>query len=187
VVLDLDRSDLGSQDAILEIRRCSDVPVIALSSRQPEAYLVAAFDRGADNFVEKPFGVSELLARIRSLLRRALKTKGEKALYHHGAFLIDILGHTVRRDGERVRLKPTEFEILSLLVRNSGRVVSYQRFFKSASGGAYCRNKQALRTSVCSLRQKIEDDPSKSEDHSDGGADRLSPCTQFGSRDESGL
>jgi two-component system KDP operon response regulator KdpE len=159
VVLDLDLSNLGGHDAILEIRRWSDVPVIALSGRQPEAYLVAAFDRGADDYVEKPFRVSELLARIRSLLRRDLKTKGEKALYHCGTLLIDILDPSVRRDGELVRLRPTEFEILSLLVRNSGRVVSYQRFLESPSGGAYCRNKAALRTSVWSLRQKIEDDP----------------------------
>jgi two-component system, OmpR family, KDP operon response regulator KdpE len=160
VVLDLDLSDLGDRDPILEIRRRSDVPLVALSSRQTEVYLVAAFDRGADDYVEKPFRVGELLARIRSLLRRDLKTKGQEALYHCGTLDIDVLDHSVRRGGELVRLKPSEFEILSLLVRNSGRVVSYQRFLKSPSGGADCRSKQALRTSVCSLRQKIEDDPS---------------------------
>jgi DNA-binding NarL/FixJ family response regulator len=122
----LDLSDLGGHDPILEIRRCSDVPVIALSGRQPEAYLVAAFDHGADDYVEKPFRVSELLAPIRSLLRRGIKAKAEESVYHCGTLIIDIVERRVTRGSEPIRLAPTEFEILSLLVHNSGRVVPYQ-------------------------------------------------------------
>jgi len=159
VVLDLDLPDLSGHEEIREIRRISDVPVIALSGRHAEADLVAALDLGADDYVEKPFRAAELLARIRSVLRRGLKTKGEEAVYHCGAILIDTLDHSATRGGEPIRLAPKEFEILSLLVRNSGRVVSYQQLIESPSGEHYCRNKQALRTTIWSLRQKLEDDP----------------------------
>ena len=159
VVLDLDLRELSGRDAIIETRRWSDVPVVALSGRHAEADLIAALDLGADDYVEKPLRTGELLARVRSALRRGLKAKGEEAVYHHGALEVDILDHVVRRYGEPIRLAPTEFEILSLLVRSSGRVVPYQRFLKSPSGEPYCRNRQALRAAVWGLRQKIEDDP----------------------------
>jgi two-component system KDP operon response regulator KdpE len=160
VVVDLDVPDLSRHnDAIIEMGRCADAPIIALSGGCTEAHLVAAFDRGADDYVEKPLRVAELLARIRSLLRRNLKTKGNKAVYHCEGLLIDILEHSVTRGGEPIKLKPSEFEILSLLVRNSGRVVSYQRFLNSQSGRTLCRNKQALRASIWGLRRKIEHNP----------------------------
>jgi len=159
IVLDLDRSDPRGQEGIVEIRRGSDVPVIALSGRRAEADLVAALDLGADDYVEKPFRAGELLARIRSLLRRSLKARGEAAAYRCGDLDIDILDHSVTRGGDPIRLTPTEFEILALLVRGAGRVVPYQRFLASASGEPYCRNRRALRAAVWGLRQKIEDDP----------------------------
>jgi len=123
IVLDLDRSDPRGQEGIVEIRRGSDVPVIALSGRRAEADLVAALDLGADDYVEKPFRAGELLARIRSLLRRSLKARGEAAAYRCGDLDVDILDHSVTRGGEPIRLTPTEFEILALLVRGAGRVV----------------------------------------------------------------
>jgi two-component system KDP operon response regulator KdpE len=159
VVLDLDLPGLSGRDAILETRRWSDVPMIALSGQHTEADLVAALDLGADDYVEKPFRASELLARIRSVLRRGLKAKGEESVYHCGALEVDVLDHVVTRAGEPIRLTPTEFAILSLLVRNVGRVVSYQRFLESPSGERSCRNRQVLRTAISGLRQKIEDDP----------------------------
>ena len=159
IVLDLDRSDPRGRQGVAEIRRGSDVPVIALSGRRAEADLVAALDLGADDYVEKPFRAGELLARIRSLLRRSLKARGEAAAYRCGDLDIDILDHSVTRGGDPIRLTPTEFEILALLVRGAGRVVPYQRFLASASGEPYCRNRRALRAAVWGLRQKIEDDP----------------------------
>ncbi len=159
VVLDLDLSDSGGHEGVLEIRRGSDVPVIALSGRRGEADLVAALDLGADDYVEKPFRASELLARIRSLLRRSLKAHGETAAYNCGGLDIDILDRSVTRGGEPIRLTPTEFEILALLVRGAGRVVPYQRFLESASGEPYRRNRRALRAAVWGLRQKIENHP----------------------------
>jgi two-component system KDP operon response regulator KdpE len=159
LILDLDLSDLSGQDKILEIRKCSDIPLIVLSGQSDEAALVAALDFGADDYVEKPFRASELLARIRSVLRRSLKARGEEAAYHSGTLVVDILDHSVARNGEPIRLTPTEFEILSLLVRNAGHVVPYQRFVDSRSGARHCRSKQALRASIWSLRQKIEETP----------------------------
>jgi two-component system KDP operon response regulator KdpE len=159
LILDLGLSDLSGRDKILEIRNDSDIPVIVLSDQRGEAALVAAFDLGADDYVEKPFRASELLARIRSVLRRSLKARGEEAAYHRGTLVVDILDHSVTRDGEPIRLTPTEFEVLSLLVRNAGHVVPYQRFVDSLSGANHCRSKQALRALIWSLRQKIEETP----------------------------
>jgi two-component system, OmpR family, KDP operon response regulator KdpE len=159
VVLDLDLSALRGHDAILEIRRRSDVPMIVLSGRHGEVDLVDALDRGADDYLEKPFRASELLARIRSVLRRSLKAHGEEAIYRCGDLIVDILGHSVMRGGEPIRLTPTEFEILSLLVRSAGRLVPYQRFVGSLSDAKHSWSRQALRASIWSLRHKIEEIP----------------------------
>jgi two-component system KDP operon response regulator KdpE len=159
VVLDLDLRDLSGRDAIIETRRWLDVPVVALSGRHAEADLIAALDLGADDYVEKPFRTGELLARVRSVLRRGLKAKGEQAVYQFGTLEVDILAHVVKRRGEPIKLAPTEFEILALLVRNVGRVVPYQRFLEPQNGRRCCANKQALLTTIWALRQKIEDDP----------------------------
>jgi two-component system KDP operon response regulator KdpE len=159
VILDLDPSDMSGHDAILEIRRLSDIPMIVISGQHREADLVAALDLGADDYVEKPFRAGELLARVRAALRRGFKAHGEQAVYHRGSLRIDILDHSVMRGSKRIALSPTEFEILSLLVRGAGRVVTYQRIYDFLSGAGRCQNKQALRASIWSLRQKIEARP----------------------------
>jgi two-component system, OmpR family, KDP operon response regulator KdpE len=159
VLLDLNQADETAHGAILEIRRNSDLPLIVLSYRHREADLVAVLDLGADDYVEKPFRAGELLARIRSLIRRSLKAHSEEATYHRGDLLINVLNHSVTRGGEPVKLTPTEFEILTLLVRSAGRIVPYRRFLEPATGGSYRKSKQALRSSIWGLRQKIEETP----------------------------
>ena len=159
VILDLSLPDSSDHDTILAVHRWSDVPMIVLSAQHRESDLVDALDLGADEYIEKPFRTSELLARIRSLLRRSLKSRGETPVYHCGAVDIDILDHRVTRGGAPVRLTSAEFEILALLVRSSGRVVPYQRFFESPGDVRHCRNKQTLRSTIYSLRQKIEETP----------------------------
>ena len=156
MILDL---DLVESDAIPDLRSRSDAPMIALSSQHREAELVSALDGGADDYIEKPPRPSELLARIRSLLRRSLKARGEEPAYRCGPLLINILAHTVMRSGDPVKLSPTEFEILSLLARNSGRVVPYERFLEPHGSVRHCDNMQALRAAIWSLRQKVEADP----------------------------
>jgi two-component system KDP operon response regulator KdpE len=159
VILDLAFADVSGHDAILEIRRRSDVPMIVLSGRHGEVELVDALHRGADDYLEKPFRSSELLARIRSVLRRSLKAHGEEAVYRSGDLIVDILDHSVMRGGEPIRLTPTEFEILSLLVCNVGHIVPYQRFVDSLSDAKHSWSRQALRASIWSLRHKIEEIP----------------------------
>ena len=157
VTLDVDL--LGGSDAITEMRRASDVPIIALSSRRAEADLIAALDLGADDYVEKPFRTGELLARVRSVLRRGFRSRGEEAVYRFGPLEVDIPAHVVTRYGEPISLAPTEFEILSLLVRSVGRIVPYQQFINPPSGRYCCANRRALHNTISTLRQKIEDDP----------------------------
>jgi len=157
VVLDLDVSSGG--DRITEIRRFSDVPIVALSSRPAEADLVAALDLGADDYIEKPFRTGELLARVRSVLRRGFRGRGEEVVYRFGPLEVNILDHVVRRYGEPIRLAPTTFEILSLLIRNMGRLVPYQQFIDPPNGKYCCANKRALHSAMRMLREKIEDDP----------------------------
>jgi two-component system KDP operon response regulator KdpE len=159
VLLDLEPSDVTGHDAIIEIHRHSALPMIALSDRHREADLVAVLDLGADDYLEKPFRASELLARIRSLLRRSLKAHGEEAIYRRGDLLINVLNRSVTRGGGPIKLTPTEFEVLSLLVRYTGRVVPYRRFLEPARDTMHRRSRQALRSSIWSLRQKIEKTP----------------------------
>lgn len=162
MVLDLDASEPSARDTITEARRCSDIPLIVLSGQHREADVVTALDLGADDFVVRPFRTSELLARIRSTLRRSAKAHGEESVYNCGDLRVDILDHSVMRGGESIRLTPTEFEILAILVRNGGRVVSYEGLLRSLGQMKHCRDKQALRTFIWSLRQKIKkapDDP----------------------------
>jgi two-component system KDP operon response regulator KdpE len=159
VVLDLDLSEMRGRDAMLAIRSHSDVPVIALSSRRKEGDVVTALDLGADDFVEMPFRASELLARIRAALRRSLTAKGEKALFHCGSLLIDIVDHSIVRDGAPIKVTPAEFAVLSLLVRSSGRVVSHQKLLEALSAAHCCRNRHGLHTCIWGLRRKIEDEP----------------------------
>ena len=156
-VLDLDSS--GGRDAIVEMRRLADVPIVAISGQRSEADLVAALDLGADDYVEKPFRTGELLARVRSALRRGFKSRGEEAVYRFGPLEVDILDHVVTRRGEPIRLGPAEFEILSLLVRKAGRVVPYRQFLDPPGGKYCCANKRALHNAISVLREKIQDDP----------------------------
>jgi two-component system KDP operon response regulator KdpE len=159
MVLDLDVSEPGARDTIIEARRCSDIPVIVLSRQNREADVVAALDLGADDYVVMPFRTSEFLARIRSALRRGVKARGEEAVYHCGDLRVDILDHSVMRQGEPIRLTPTEFAILAILVRSGGRVVSYEGLLQSLGQVRHSKDRQALRTFIWSLRQKLEDDP----------------------------
>ena len=119
----LDLADARCHNLIVEIRQHTDVPLIVLSDQQRESDLVAAFDLGAGDYVLKPFRPNDLMARTRSVLRRGMRARGEHAIYHRGGLAVDIISHSVTRAGKPIRLAPAEFGILSLLVRNCGRIV----------------------------------------------------------------
>jgi two-component system KDP operon response regulator KdpE len=159
VVLDLGLPDMDGKDVIRELRAWSKVPIIVLSARDREAEKIAALDLGADDYVNKPFGIGELMARLRAALRHAAQTAGQATKLCTGSLLVDTLAHTVTRDGEPVRLTPKEFDLLALLVRNAGRVVTHRQILTSVWGPAHTEDLQYLRVFIGQLRQKLEPNP----------------------------
>lgn len=161
VVLDLGLPDMDGKDVIGRVREWSDVPIIVLSAREREAEKIAALDRGADDFVNKPFGVGELMARLRAALRHRMQRNGETPVIRVGELEIDVPRRRVTRDGEEVRLTPREFELLAFLARHAGRVVTHKQILTAVWGPAHEGDTQYLRVYVGQLRQKIELDSSE--------------------------
>jgi two-component system, OmpR family, KDP operon response regulator KdpE len=159
VVLDLGLPDMDGKDVIRELRAWSKVPIIVLSARDREAEKIAALDLGADDYVNKPFGIGELMARLRAALRHAAQTAGQATKLRTGGLIVDTLAHTVTREGEPVRLTPKEFDLLALLVRNAGRVVTHRQILTSVWGPAHTEDLQYLRVFIGQVRQKLEPDP----------------------------
>ncbi|MEQ1615363.1 MAG: response regulator transcription factor [Hyphomicrobiaceae bacterium] len=160
IILDLGLPDMDGKDVLTEIRRRSDVPVIVLSARDREAEKIAALDLGADDYVNKPFAIGELLARIRSALRRRKLVAPElPTIYRVGAVTLDTGAHQVRRGEATVHLTPKEFELLLMLARYSGRVITHRQILTEVWGPAHGADTQYLRVFIGQLRQKLEDDP----------------------------
>jgi two-component system KDP operon response regulator KdpE len=162
---DLVMLDLGlpGMDGIEMIRRLreggSAVPIIVLTSRTDEAGKVEALDLGADDYVTKPFGMDELLARIRAALRHRLQQEGERPLFHSGDLAVDLVRRIVTVRGAEVKLSPREYDILRLLVRHVGKVLTHRMLLKEVWGGD--ADVQYLRIYIRQLRQKIEPDPER--------------------------
>jgi two-component system KDP operon response regulator KdpE len=160
VVLDLGLPDLEGTEVCRRIRAKSQVPIIVLSARGAEADKVNALDLGADDYVTKPFGPEELLARIRVALRRAgAEERAETGLFRAGALAIDYDRRRVVRDGTEIRLTPKEFDLLSLLARNHDRVLTHRAILKAIWGPNAVEQPEHLWTLVAQLRKKIEPDP----------------------------
>lgn len=159
IVLDLGLPDGDGTTVIRTVRECSDVPIVVLSAREREAEKIEALDLGADDFVNKPFGVGELMARIRTALRHRLQRRSETPVLKLGDLEIDNLRHRLTRAGAEIRLTPKEFDLLSCLARNAGRVVTHKQILNAVWGPAHTENTQYLRVYVGHLRQKIEKDP----------------------------
>ena len=158
VVLDLGLPDLDGTDVIGELRRFTAVPIVVLSARTDSADKVHALDRGADDYVTKPFGVDELAARLRAAVRRA-GDGGPHRRVDAGDLRIDLADRTVHRGGEPVRLTPTEWSILELLVQHPGRLVSRRELLHHIWGPAERRETSYLRVYLAQLRRKLEADP----------------------------
>ena len=159
IVLDLGLPDLEGTEVCRRIRAKSQVPIIVLSARGAEADKVHALDLGADDYVTKPFGPEELLARIRVALRRAGAEEGESGLFRAGDLTVDYDRRRVVRGGTEVRLTPKEFELLSLLARNHDRVLTHRAILKAVWGPNAVEQPEHLWTLVAQLRKKIEPDP----------------------------
>ena len=160
VVLDLGLPDGDGKDVIRQVRTWSDVPIIVLSARDREAEKVEALDLGSDDFVNKPFGVSELLARMRTALRHRLERAAETPVLRTANLEIDNVRHRVMRGAVEVKLTPKEFDLLSFLSRHAGKVVTHKQILTAVWGPAHATDTQYLRVYVGQLRQKIEADPS---------------------------
>ncbi len=162
IVVDLGLPDTDGIDVIRELRTWTDQPVIVLSARTNEEAKVGALDAGADDYLTKPFSVSELLARIRAQLRR--RNRGgqqEKPLVRFGSVLLDLSERRVSRDGIAVHLTPIEYRLLTTLVRHAGRVLTHQQLLREVWGPAYVENQHYLRVYMGHLRHKLEVDPAQ--------------------------
>jgi two-component system, OmpR family, KDP operon response regulator KdpE len=159
VVLDLGLPDGDGKDVIARVREWSDVPIVILSARDREAEKIEALDLGADDYVNKPFGVGELMARMRTALRHRLQRRAETPVVRVGELEIDNVRHRVTRAGEEVKLTPREFELLFFLARQAGRVVTHKQILTAVWGPAHTEDTQYLRVYIGHLRQKIEPNP----------------------------
>jgi two-component system KDP operon response regulator KdpE len=160
VVLDLGLPDLDGLEVLKRLRESgSSVPVIVLSSRADEPGKVKALDLGADDYVTKPFGMDELLARLRAALRHRLQQQGEKPVFHSGDLSVDIVRRIVTSRGQEVKLTPREYDLLRLLVSHAGKVLTHKFLLREVWGAE--TDVQYLRIYIRALRQKIELEPER--------------------------
>ena len=159
LVLDLGLPDGDGMELLVELRTWSGMPVLVLSARSDEADKVAALDAGADDYLAKPFGVGELLARVRALLRRAMRPPQATARTAFGDIEVDLEQRTVTRAGAAVHLTPIEYRLLGLLVAAAGRVVTQRQLLAGAWGPNHVEHAHSLRVYMAGLRRKLEPDP----------------------------
>ncbi len=160
VILDLGLPDIDGVEVVRALRGWSATPIIVLSARDAQADKVAALDAGADDYMTKPFGMDELLARIRAALRRATPEL-EAPVVTMGRNNIDLAAKRVTNAEGEVRLTPTEWQLLELLVRNPGKLVSQRQILQTVWGPAYTTETNYLRVYLAQLRRKLEDDPAR--------------------------
>jgi len=162
VVLDLGLPDMDGVEVIEGLRGWTRVPIIVLSARQDSSDKVTALDAGADDYVTKPFGMDELLARVRAAVRRAAPIEaGDSPVVEAGDLVIDLARKKVSRGGVDVRLTPTEWHLLEVLVRRRGRLVEQRQLLQEVWGPAYGTETNYLRVYAAQLRRKLEEDPSR--------------------------
>jgi two-component system KDP operon response regulator KdpE len=159
VLLDLGLPDGDGKDVIRRAREWSDLPIIVLSAREREAEKIEALDLGADDYVNKPFNVGELMARMRTALRHRMQRKAEIPVLRVGGLEVDAMRHRVTRLNIGLKLTPKEFELLSFLARHAGRVVTHKQILTAVWGPAHTEDTQYLRVYIGQLRQKIEEHP----------------------------
>jgi len=161
VILDLGLPDRSGFELITEIRKRSSVPIVVLSARSDERSKVRALDLGADDYIGKPFGMAELMARLRAALRHRFQTQGELPTFISGDLSVDLVRRQVSRAGHEVKLSPKEFELLRHLVAHAGKVLTHRHLLHEVWGPAHADEVQYLRVFIRGLRQKLEPDPTR--------------------------
>jgi len=162
IILDLSLPDMDGLEVCQRLREWSQAPIIVLSVRDSERDKVLALDRGADDYLTKPFGIDELLARIRVALRHSSQAQGSKTVrITAGPLVIDLVEHIVTRHGEEVKLTATEFKLLAYLAANAGRVLTHQAILSHVWDPADADHVEYLRVYIRQLRRKLEDDPER--------------------------
>ncbi len=161
VLLDLGLPDIDGIEVLRRIREWSRVPVIVLSVRGGERDKIQALDFGADDYLAKPFGIGELMARMRAARRHALRGERDEPLFESGGLAVDLARRLVRADGREVRLTPKEYDLLHVLVANAGKVVTHGYLLREVWGPAYTGQTHYLRVYIGTLRGKIERDTTR--------------------------
>jgi two-component system, OmpR family, KDP operon response regulator KdpE len=161
VILDLGLPDQSGIELIGTIRKTSQVPIVVLSARHDERSKVAALDLGADDYVAKPFGMAELMARLRAALRHAFQAQGELPVFVSGDLAVDLVRRQVTRGGQEVKLSPKEFDLLRHLVMHAGKVLTHRQLLREVWGPAQAEEVQYLRVFIRGLRHKLEPDPTR--------------------------
>jgi two-component system KDP operon response regulator KdpE len=161
VVLDLGLPDGNGIDLIRDVRGWSAVPIIVLSARADESDKIAALDAGADDYLVKPFGVGELLARVRASLRRVARAGDESPIVQFGPVTVDLANRRVTRDGADVHLTQIEFRLLAALLAHPGKVLTHRQLLRDVWGPSYVEHNHYLRIYMGHLRQKLEADPAQ--------------------------
>jgi two-component system KDP operon response regulator KdpE len=161
IVLDLGLPGIEGQEVIERVRSWSEVPIIVLSVRESQSEKVAAFEAGADDYVTKPFGMPELLARMRAVRRRTEPDRGGAPVLGFGRLEIDLGRQLVQLDGEVVHLTPTEYKLLEAFVANPGKLLTHRWLLQRVWGPGYATENQYLRVFIRQLRGKLADDPAK--------------------------
>ncbi len=160
VILDLGLPDISGHELLGKIRQMYEaVPIVVLSSRDDERGKVEALDLGADDYISKPFGMNELLARLRTALRHRLQVQGERSVFRTGELSVDLVARIVRVGDREVKLAPKEYEVLRVLVQHAGKVLTHSQLLRQVWGDA--TDTQYLRVYVRQLRQKLEPDPER--------------------------
>jgi len=163
-IVDLGLPDADGKVLITQVRSWSALPIVVLSAREREEEKVAALDAGADDYLVKPFGVPELLARVRAQLRRRQADAATgSSVVSFGAIYVDLASHEVCKHGEIVHLTPIEFRLLVAMIRGRGRVLTHRQLLHEVWGPAYVDRAHYLRVHMANLRHKLEDDPTQPE------------------------
>jgi two-component system, OmpR family, KDP operon response regulator KdpE len=161
VILDLDLPDRSGFEVVATIRSQSSVPIIVLSARSDERSTVEALDLGADDYISKPFGISELRARLRAALRHRFQAQGESPVFVSGDLTVDLVRRHVTRAGQEMKLTPKEFELLRHLVAHAGKVLTHRQLLREVWGPSHADEVQYLRVFIRTLRRKLEADPTR--------------------------